>query len=182
MHIHTQVLFRTFKNSAMGELKKQAKHVLFLGLQVTYLQEQSHLKEYHKYPNYKILKPSVQVFPPTDKWGFYPKERSAAATFLTLLRTHHIKFTLRSQSAIKTAKMIPWRVVNSQTLLFGFPHPTPAASPLKFTNPNHPDSRSLTHQRRMQLMSYLLIQNASAGKRSHRELLTLKREGEGAGN
>lgn len=115
--------------------------------------------------------------------GFLPpKERSAAATFLTLSRTHHIKFTLRSLSPIKTAKTISRRVVNSQTLLFGFPHPTPAASPLKCTNPNHPDSRSLTHQRRMQLMSYLLIQNASAGKRAHQELLTLKREGEGAGN
>lgn len=140
---YTQVLFRMFKIPAMWDPKRsRRKKLWFLGLRVTYLQEQSHFKRTPQIAKLQNSETSVQEFPPTVKFCFYlRKAPPPAATFLTLLRTHHLKFTLRSQSPIKTVRTIAWSTVNFWTLFFGSPHAPPRITP-KLTKPNHPHSGS----------------------------------------
>lgn len=70
--------------------------------------------------------------------------------------------------------MLIWRIFSFK-LFYSVPYNRYAPKSAKL---NHPGSGSLTHQGRMRLISYLLIQNASAGKRFHQELLTLKGRGQ----
>ena len=58
---------------------------MFIGLQITYLQELSHLTGYQKYPNHKILKHLFTSSPHVYRILFLPKERTAAVNIFTVV-------------------------------------------------------------------------------------------------
>lgn len=141
-----------------------------------YLQKQS-FGRIPQIPYYWILKRLFLSPTPllTTSTQFCFHRRNAPQSQNFRVRTHHLKCVLRSQSPIKVSSMSIWWIAAFLTLLFCSPH---LHGP-KFASVHRPGSGSLTQQRKMWLMSYLLIQKPSARKIFHQELLTQKGRGQG---